>query len=258
MQPSYYTNKKGVKLAYVHSPASGHGLALPAVIFLGGFKSDMNGSKALYFEDLCRVRSQEYLRFDYTGHGLSGGAFTDGTIGRWLDDAREMLCTFIDAPEIVVIGSSMGGWLALRLLMAMPEGAPHLKGVIGIAAAPDFTREIKAALTPAQKEVLEETGRFEEFNEYSDEPYIFTRALLDEGEAQCLLEPEAPYKTDAFLTLLQGKADNTVPWKKALHIKDAFMSTQNIDVIFIDDGDHGLSRPCDLEILGSVLVKTDY
>ncbi len=244
---SYFTNSRGLKLAYVHTKASEGGKQLPALVFLEGFKSDMDGSKALFLEERCRKLGQEYLRFDYSGHGRSDGAFVDGTIGEWLEDAREIIAHVIEAPELVLVGSSMGGWLALRLLIDPPAEGLQIKGVVGIAAAPDFTKDIKAQFSSEQFSMLEEKGYAEEPSDY-DEPYIFTRALLEDGDKQCLLHPPKIYKINAVLTLLQGKKDTSVSWKKALRIKQAFDGPQT-KVIFIDDGDHSLSQPENLALL---------
>ena len=257
MGVSYFTNSKGLKLAYVHIKAGGEGAALPALVFLEGFKSDMDGSKAIFLEETCRERGQEYLRFDYSGHGKSEGVFVEGTIGGWLNDAREMLSFVLDAREVVLVGSSMGGWIALRLLIDSPADMVRIRGVIGIAAAPDFTRDIKAQLTPEQLDMLEKEGYAEEPSDY-EEPYIFTQALFDDGEEQCLLDPARPYKIDAALTLLQGKEDDSVYWEKALQIEKAF-DGPSTKVIFIDEGDHSLSQPENLILLGKEVEQVlDY
>jgi len=248
MSVSYFTNSKGIKLAYVHTKACGEGVDLPAVVFLGGFKSDMSGTKALFLEERCRKAGQEYLRLDYTGHGQSEGEFVDGTIGEWLEDSREIMSHVVESSEVIVVGSSMGGWLALRLLIDSQVGAAQIRGVVGIAAAPDFTKDIEAQLTPEQCVILEKTGRIEEDNEYDDEPYIFTQSLLDDGRTQSLLDSSEAYKISAKLTLLQGKEDISVPWEKASRIKQVFDGPQT-EIIFIDDGDHSLSRPEDLALL---------
>ncbi len=249
---SEYINRDGIKLAYVHLEAKGDGKGLPAVLFLCGLKSDMNGSKALFLEERCRKLGQEYLRFDYAGHGQSGGSFVEGTIGSWLEDVREIYQHVLQSSEVVIVGSSMGGWLALRLLVEPPQKGARIQGVIGIAAAPDFTRDIEAQITAKQRRALEEEGYFEQSNEYSDEPYIFTRSLLEDGRKQSLLNPDEPYKIDAALVLLQGKQDNVVYWQKALQIKQSF-DAPSIEVVFIDDGDHSLSRAQDLIVLDRIL-----
>ncbi len=254
MNISYFTNSKGLKLAFVHSKAGGQEKDLPAVVFLCGFKSDMNGTKALFLEERCIRAGQEYLRFDYSGHGQSEGAFEEGTIGGWLQDTREILGSVIEAPEIIVVGSSMGGWLALRLLIDPPEGNFRIKGVIGIAAAPDFTKDIMEQFSPEDYVQLKNNGRVEQANEYGDDPYIFTKSLFDDGKRQSLLDPEEPYKTRAMLTLLQGKKDNSVHWEKALRIEKAFDGPCT-KVIFIEDGDHSLSQPDNLALLDEQISK---
>ncbi len=247
MSVLYFTNNKGLKLAFVHNEANGGGKNMPALVFLGGLKSDMEGSKALFLEEQCRDRGQEFLRLDYSGHGKSEGAFVEGTIGEWLGDACAVIAHAVKAPEMIVVGSSMGGWIALRLLIDKPEGLPAIKCMIGIAAAPDFTKDIMAQLTPEELVDLKENGRVVQPSDY-DEPYIFTRELFDDGEKQSLLAPSNPYKTTAVITLLQGKEDAVVPWKKALLIKEAFDGPR-IEVIFVDDGDHSLSEPGNLSLL---------
>ena len=252
MGVSYFTNSKGLKLAFVHNEAEKRGRDLPALVFLGGYKSDMEGSKALFLEEHCRQSGQEFLRLDYSGHGQSEGEFTDGTIGSWLGDARGVIAHAIAAPEMIVVGSSMGGWLALCLLIDEPVLLPRIFGLIGIAAAPDFTKDVMAQLTLTELADLKANGRVVQPSDY-DEPYIFTRELFDDGEMQSLLNLVTPYKTDAMITLLQGKEDNAVPWKKALLIEEAFDSP-SMQVIFIDDGDHSLSRPEDLVLLGEQIA----
>lgn len=254
MSISYLSNSKGLKLAFVHSQADEQGGDLPALVFLSGFKSDMSGIKALFLEERCRRLGQEFLRFDYSGHGQSEGEFVDGTIGAWLDDTREMLAYAIKAAEVIVVGSSMGGWLALRLLIDSPKDVPQIKGVIGIAAAPDFTKDIMEQFTPEEYVSLKNNGRIEQPNEYSDEPYVFTRALFEDGEKQSLLDPVQPYKTQAMITLLQGRKDNSVHWTKAQRIAQAFDGPQT-KVIFIDEGDHSLSRPSDLAVLDEQILQ---
>lgn len=167
-------------LAYVHTPPDDKGgQDRPYVMFLPGFRSDMDGTKALYLEEQCRKRGQGFIRFDYSGHGRSGGRFEDGTIGRWKEDARAILDHLLpQGRKAVLVGSSMGGWIALLLAKECPE---RLAGLIGLAAAPDFTREIEAEMNAGQKEEMAASGLISVANDYSDEPYIFTKALIDDG-----------------------------------------------------------------------------
>lgn len=246
MAVQYFENKRNQKLAYVH--LEGHDNGLPAVMFLGGFKSDMNGTKALFLQDLCASRGQEFVRFDYSGHGQSDGDFADGTLGFWAQDAIDILDHIIKG-DVVLVGSSMGGWIALLLLLKRIE---RVKAVVGIAAAPDFTRDIESKMTRDERQMMSKAGRLEVPNEYSDEPYIFTQALLDDGEKNSLLD--TVYNINVPMILLQGKLDNSVDWGKAIKIKDCFQGPAT-DVILIDDGDHSLSRSEDLEILRDAVVK---
>lgn len=239
-------------LAYVFSPAQGSGEDLPPVIFLGGYRSDMNGTKALYLEGQCRVRGRAFLRFDYAGHGLSGGAFNDGCISDWAADAAAVMDAFIDRP-CIMIGSSMGGWIALLLARAdMHSKARKIKAVIGIAAAPDFTRAIYARLSPAQIDEMNARGIVSIPNHYSDTPYSFTRKIYEDGENNILLDKIN--RINFPLRLLQGKQDQDVPWQTAPAIAGAFQGPDT-KIIYIDDGDHRLSRPQDLKVLDDLIVS---
>ena len=249
MSPSYYETPTGRRLAYVHTPQTAEGDHLPAVIFLGGFKSDMEGTKATYLEKLCADRGQEFLRFDYSGHGQSDGAFVDGTIGAWKQDAIDIIDYVLEGRSTIIVGSSMGGWLALRLLL---EGREDIKGVIGIAAAPDFTKDIENKMNAEDKAMMDKLGRLEVPNDYSDEPYIFTQALLEDGAQQSVLEQD--HAISVPLVLIQGKLDADVAWEKALKIENKFQGSDT-KIIFIDDGDHSLSRPQDLSILSQEVKR---
>lgn len=236
------------KLAYCYTPAKGEGKKLPTVIFLGGFKSDMNGTKANFLEEQCKSRGQAYLRLDYSGHGLSGGDFKDGTIGQWKSDALAVF-DHINPDEAVLIGSSMGGWIALLLAKERPH---QIVALIGIAAAPDFTNDLwYNRLDSKQREIIEQQGFVELPSQYSDEPYIFTKALFDDGQEHFLLDQEQDLSIP--MTLLQGMLDPDVAWETAIRIQNAF-SKSEIDIVFIDDGDHSLSRPEDLELLDHEVV----
>lgn len=213
---------------------------LPPIIFLCGFKSDMMGSKAEWLSNACKSQNRSFLRFDYFAHGQSGGDFMDFTIGKAVSDTMFMMNEFIDRTAII-IGSSMGGWVGLRLLQMIPEA---IHGFIGIAAAPDFTRKIYASLDDGHIAQMDEKGYVEEPSDY-DEPYIFTKLLLDEGEHHCLLDHKIDF--DGPIHLLQGKQDTSVDW----HMTDAInhVLDNKAKITLIDDGDHSLSRPQDLEIL---------
>ncbi len=221
--------------------------ALPFVLFCGGYRSDMRGSKATFLAERCRARGQGCLLFDYSGHGQSGGDFMEGSIGEWFDDAKAML-QMIPHDKVIVIGSSMGGWIALKLAMAFPE---KVRALIGIAAGPDFTGWIEEAFTPAQKIEMAEKGYVEEPNDYSPEPYRFTRKLIEDGRNQFIMT--APIAFDGPVRLLQGMRDTAVPWQVAHRIKKALTSA-DCEVFLVEDGDHSLSRPQDLALLDKSLV----
>ncbi len=248
MSISYINKTNGNKLAYIHIKPSGNGKKLPAVIFLGGFKSDMAGTKAVFLEQQCITRGQEFIRFDYSGHGQSEGEFINGTIGSWKNDALSIIDN-ITKRDIILVGSSMGGWISLLLLL---EREKRIKAMIGIASAPDFTKDIEQRMNDNDLAMIEKLGRLEIPNEYSDEPYIFTKELLKDGAQQSILDRN--HKTTTPIILIQGKQDPDVPWEKALKIKNCFLHS-NVKIIFIDDGDHRLSRKQDLNLINAEIIK---
>lgn len=230
-------------LAYVRIEAVDEGL--PVVLFCGGYRSDMEGTKALYLEAQCRARGQGYVRFDYSGHGQSGGVFEDLTISDWLEDALYVFEALVKRP-VVIVGSSMGGWIALLLALRL-QGRGAVRGVVGLAAAPDFTEEMfYDRLDAAQQKVLLEDGIVYVPNDYSDEPYAFTRAFYEDGKRNLVLNEAR--RLPHPLKLIQGMADKDVPWRTAIAIRDCFGLAEQ-DVILIEGGDHRLSAPEQLEVL---------
>ncbi|MCB1562500.1 MAG: alpha/beta hydrolase [Alphaproteobacteria bacterium] len=242
--PVSYLRRAGKPaLAYRYSPPDPQKSHWPLVMFCGGYKSDMEGTKATWLEAQCRARGQGFLRFDYSGHGRSEGAFEDGTIGAWMEDALTILDEIAQGP-VLLVGSSMGGWIALLLARAR---AGKVQGLIGIAAAPDFTEELYALrLSDAQKIQLAEQGYAEIPNDYSDEPYHFTKNFYEEAKEHLLLTHSQT--VDFPLRLIQGMQDKDVPWETALKIQKNYDGPE-IDTIFVDDGDHSLSRPEDLTLI---------
>lgn len=222
--------------------------SLPFVMFCGGYASDRKGTKATFLEERCRTRGQGYVRFDYTGHGESGGDLLDGCIGAWFDDALAVLDGLTDG-RVIVVGSSMGGWIALKLALARPD---KVGGLIGIAAAPDFTGWIEEGFGPAEWAQMDEKNYVEEPNDYSEEPYRFTRKLIEEGRDHFLMTG-APIAYDGPVRLLQGMKDTAVEWQVAHRIKNALISA-DCEVFLIEDGDHSLSRPVDLALLDKCVV----
>lgn len=215
---------------------------LPGVIFLTGFNSNMNGTKAMALEQFCRDRKQDFLRFDYSGHGESGGEFRDGTIGAWLQDALDVLDRLAAGPQILV-GSSMGGWLALLVALRRRE---RIAGLVGLAAAPDFVEDIWRGFSKAEQDTLMKRGAVERPSAYSDSPYVITRRLIEEGQQHLLLG--GPIDIACPVRLIHGIADPDVPYEKSLRIAERLRSDDAV-VTLIKDGDHRLSRPQDLQRL---------
>lgn len=242
MDVHYLEREHKPTLAYHTIPADGAGKSLPTVIFMGGYRSDMTGTKATYLEKQCAARGQAYVRFDYRGHGESDGIFADSTIGDWLEDALAIFDLTVKKKAIIV-GSSMGGWIALLTGLLREH---KIAGLIGIAAAPDFTEELYSRLSDAQKQALEEHGIAHIPNDYSDEPYIYKKSFYEEAKSHLILEQKHNVKFP--IRLIQGMQDADVPWETALKIQKAF-DNKELDVVMIDDGDHRLSRPQDLEII---------
>ncbi len=236
-------------LAYRYLPASGQGERLPPVLFCSGFRSDMEGTKALFLEESCRRSGQAFIRFDYSGHGQSEGVFEDGTISAWLEDTLAIIDHVLQKPFILV-GSSMGGWIGLRAAQERP-GLVH--GMIGIAAAPDFTQDIyDQEMSDDQRAIMAAQGYIDVPNDYSPTPYRITRALIEDGRKHLLLD--RPLTLDMPLLLIQGMQDTDVPWQKAYRIKNAMKDESLAEVFPVESGDHRLSRPEDLALL-ETLVK---
>jgi pimeloyl-ACP methyl ester carboxylesterase len=219
----------------------------PGIVFCTGFMSDMTGSKALAVEEWARRRGQACLRFDYRGHGESEGNFADGTIGLWKEDALGVFDAQTEGPQIV-IGSSMGGWIALLLALARPT---RVSGLIGIAAAPDFTEDlIWAKLPPPLRAKLETDGFFQEPSAYGETPYTITRALIEDGRRHLLLR--GPIAFTGKVRLLHGMLDPDVPWQWSPKIAEK-LAGADTRVTLIKDGDHRLSREQDLKLLTDAL-----
>jgi pimeloyl-ACP methyl ester carboxylesterase len=220
----------------------------PEVLFLGGFASDMTGTKALRLDAHCRARGQAFTRFDYRGHGASSGQFTDGTIGEWAADALAVLDRVVEGPALLV-GSSMGGWIMLLVALARPE---RVKGLIGIAAAPDFTeRLMKDAMTPEEAATLARDGVLLQPSEYGA-PLPITARLLDEGRDHLVLDQPIPIGCPVHL--LHGQADPDVPFELALELADR-LESRAVTLELVKDGDHRLSREADLRRLTAALDR---
>ena len=232
----------GATIAYRASPGKS-----PGVVFLGGYRSDMSGSKALALEACCRARGQAFLRFDYFGHGESSGDFTDGTIGRWSEDALAVLDALTAAPQVLV-GSSMGGWIMVLAALARPE---RIAGLVGVAAAPDFTEDlIPIRLTADQKESLERDGIIHLASDYGDEPTPVTRDLIEDGRRHLVLRRALPL--DVPVRLLHGMKDADVPWQTSLRLAQ-MVNSADVEITLVKDGDHRLSDEPGLERLCAAL-----
>jgi pimeloyl-ACP methyl ester carboxylesterase len=220
----------------------------PAVVWLGGFRSDMAGTKAQALADWALATGRAYVRFDYFGHGESTGDFAQGTITRWREDALAVLDELVEG-QAVLVGSSMGGWISCLVAPAMAE---RIKALVLIAPAPDFTEKLMAPeMTEADRAEMAQTGVWLRPSDYG-EPYPITRELLEDGARWSIL-PE-PVNVQAPVRILQGGADPDVPWRHALELAQALRSQ---DVIFtlIKDGDHRLSRPQDIARLIQALEE---
>lgn len=236
---SFLYTADGRRLAYHLTPGQG-----PGIVFLGGFRSDMEGTKAVHLEGWARAQGRAFLRFDYSGHGQSSGAFEDGCIGDWLADARAVLA--LTARPQVLVGSSMGGWIALLLARERP-----FAGLVGIAAAPDFTERLWDRLTEAQREDMRQTGRLTRPSAYGD-PYVYTRRLIEDGEDHLVLTRRL--ELSCPVRLLQGEADVDVPPSVALSLF-AHMQGPDVRVTLVKGADHRFSTPTCLALITASLAE---
>ncbi len=235
--PDILARESGASIAY-------HRLAgkSPGVIFMTGFMSDMDGGKALALEALCRGRNQAFLRFDYQGHGGSSGVFADGHIGIWADDAIAALDELTAGPQILV-GSSMGGWIMLLTAIARPD---RIAGLIGIAAAPDFTETLLPhQLSAEQLAEIDDKGVVVLPSEYEDD-YVISKTLLHGSRDSLILNGKIAVACP--VRLMHGMKDDSVPWKTTLDIQDR-LESDDVEVTLIKNGDHRLSEEADLERL---------
>jgi pimeloyl-ACP methyl ester carboxylesterase len=227
----------------------------PGLFWLGGFKSNMRGTKATALDSWARENGRSLIRFDYSGHGESGGNFVDGTIGRWLEEARVVFEACAEGPQIV-IGSSMGGWLALLLArerITCRQAKASIAGLVLIAPAVDFTEELMWKRFPDDiRRAIEEKGSWERPSAYGEEPYPITRGLIEEGRKHLLfgdmVEPGCPVR------ILQGVKDTDVPWQHAAELC-ARIARNDVVLTLIKDGDHRLSRPEDIERLIAAIAE---
>jgi pimeloyl-ACP methyl ester carboxylesterase len=242
-EPNHLITPQGRSIAYHQLPGAG-----PGVVFLGGFQSDMDGSKARHLHQFAAQNGWPFLRFDYSGHGSSGGVFTDGCISDWLADAAAVIAAVTHGPQILV-GSSMGGWIALLLARARPAS---VAGLIGIAAAADFTQDIRAELTDAERASLARDGQFTQPSGYANTPYIFTQRLISDGDTQQVLN--APLRLNVPVRLLQGTADRDVLPAVAIRLFD-HIEGDDIRLTLVKDADHRFSTPACLAMIGATVTE---
>ncbi len=233
----------GVAIAVRRQPGGS-----PGIVWLGGYRSDMRGTKAQTLSAWATDQGLACTRHDYSGHGESGGAFNDGTISRWVAESLAVFDSFTSGPQILV-GSSMGGWIALRMVQELARRAEssRVAGLMLIAPAPDFTVElVEPRLSEAQKDDLARRGHFEVPSQYSDGPYVYTRALIEDGRANRVLE--GIVDTHCPVHILQGMADPDIPYTHAERLVE-HLPADDVTLTLVKDGDHRLSRPQDLELL---------
>jgi pimeloyl-ACP methyl ester carboxylesterase len=230
----------------------------PGVVWLGGFKSEMTGTKAGALAEWGAREDVPVLRFDYSGHGASSGDFTEGTIGRWLEDSLAVLQQAAEGPQILV-GSSMGGWIALLILRAIARGEaaaadlPPVRGAVLIAPAWDMTEELfQKGFTEEARAALERDGVYHRPSPYGDGPYPITRRLIEEGREHLI--GATPFTPPCPVRILQGEQDPDVPWQHAERLA-ALLGDGDVETVFVPDGDHRLSRPQDIETLLEMIAE---
>ncbi|ANL64005.1 alpha/beta hydrolase family protein [Rhizobium phaseoli] len=264
VQPQFVTVGEGEaarEIAMLVRPAQA-GNNAPTLVWLSGYRSDMSGTKALELDGLAGELGTACIRLDYSGHGLSGGSFRDGTISRWLEEALAVI-RHVAPDRIILVGSSMGAWIALRLAQELARldgpklAGPKLEGMVLIAPAPDFTSElIEPNLKAKERKSLAERGYFEERSQYSPEPNIYTLALIEDGRKNRVLD--GMIETGCPVHILQGMKDPDVPHAHAMKLVEHLPADDAV-LTFIRDGDHRLSRPGDIAlILGAVksIIRT--
>ncbi len=252
---SFLDSPQGEKTAWINDGPAPASEGPCGLFWLGGFMSDMEGSKATALGELARMTNRSAVRFDYSGHGRSSGEFTEGTIGKWLREALAVFRGVARGPRIL-IGSSMGGWLALLLARELarhaPDEAARVKGMILMAPAADMTKDLMwDKFPPEAREEIMEKGQITVPSEYGDEPYILTRELIEEGKNHLLLDEG--FEARCPVRILQGDADKDVPWEHGLKVYKA-VSGEDVTFTLIKGADHRLSGPRELRLLQEVVL----
>ena len=242
LEPRYWTREDGARIAYRRLTGQS-----PTVVFLGGFSSDMTGTKATHLDAWCRSRGQAFLRFDYQGHGASSGRFVDGTIGTWRDDALGVIEACSEGP-LVLVGSSMGAWIMVLVARALSR---RVLALVGLAAAPDFTEEfIRRHLGAEGRAELAGQGVVHVPSDYANEDCPISLALIEEAREHLLLGTSIP--VDCPVRLLHGLDDRDVPWQVSRRLLQALRSS-DVTLEVIKGGDHRLSQTADLARLARTL-----
>lgn len=240
----YLDTPQGRRIAYARMAGDG-----PGVVFLGGFMSDMGGTKALFLQDWAERSGRAFLRFDYSGHGQSSGAFEDGCIGDWFEDALAVVAALTEGPQVLV-GSSMGGWMSLLLARAVPE---RVAGLVGIAPAPDFTEDsMWTGFSDAQKAALMAEGRIVIPSDYSPDGYPITRRLIEEGRSRLVLR--SALRLPFPVRILQGTADTDVPPAVALRLMD-HVACDDLRLTLVKGADHRFSTPACLAMIAAAVEE---
>lgn len=244
-----FLDRDGIAIAYHHTRPRGSGARLPGVVFLGGFMSDMEGGKALHLEAMCQERGQQYTRLDYRGHGQSGGVFAEAGISDWAGDAAAVIEAVTSGPQVLV-GSSMGGWI---MLLVAKRFAERVKGLVGIAPAPDFVLRMEEALSEEQRADLASQGYTNRPTPYSDDPYIISKNLLDDGKQNLVLTGEG-HPFAGPVRILHGMEDDAVPWRNSLDLMNKLTSA-DVRITYVKGGDHRLSEPDQLDMLDAAVCE---
>lgn len=239
--PAFLDGPNG-RIAYRRREGTG-----PGLVWLGGFRSDMLGTKASFLDDWAERQGRAFLRFDYSGHGESDGRFEDGSVGEWAADALAAFDALTEGPQIL-IGSSMGAWTASLVALARPD---RIAGAVFIAPAPDFTERLMwPSFSDEERETLLREGRLEQPSDYSDEPDVITRKLIEDGREHLVMT--GPVAIRAPVRILQGMRDDAVPWRHALAFAE-LLDSDDVEITLTKAGDHRLSTPADLERLAAAL-----
>lgn len=224
------------------------GTRSPGVVFLNGFRSEMNGRKAMVLEQHCRRTNRSFVRFDYLGHGESSGHFMDLTLSDWIRDALNILDIVTKGPQILV-GSSMGAWIAVHVALQRPN---RVVGIVGVAAAPDFTEDAWKELSIAEKQELEANGVIYRPSKYSADPYPITKKLLDDAKQWLLLDNEKSIPITCPVHLIHGQKDTDISWRQSMALSER-LDSLDVTVTLIKNGNHRLSEPNDLERIASAV-----